>query len=178
MQTKVFLYKCFTYHYGFNNLFKEFLKVSKQGRPVFKDKIWKLLIKHNEARYILNPKFIKISPDLIIGEYIGQYNIEDFINNEQFELFFGPKRAKNTILTEDHLNNITSFVSVIQSLIIDILNQLFIFTKNENLCLNTDFYGFLDEEIILRNTPFKSIYFGQYEAIFEDIAMGAAMSKF
>lgn len=171
------LYKCFTTYFGFNNEFKEFIKVSKKGRTIHKDKIWKLLIRQNEAKYILNPQFIKLSPDLIIGEYIGQYNIKDFINFEQFEILFGPKRVKNTILTEDQFNFITSFVSVMQTIIVNLLNMLFSYTQNQNLCLNFDFYGILSEDFILNNTAFKSIYFGQYEAIFEDIAMGAAMKK-
>ena len=177
LNSLTYLYKCFTTYFGFKNEFKEFMKVSIKGRIIHKDKIWKLLIRQNEAKYILNPQFIKLSPELLIGEYIGLYNFEDFINFEQFEILFGPKRIKNTILTEDQINIITSFVSVLQTIIADLLNMLFSYTHNENLCLNSDFYGILNEDFILNNTEFKSIYFGNYESIFEDIAMGAAMKN-
>jgi predicted NodU family carbamoyl transferase len=174
-QSLSYFYRVFTYYMGFDNLEEKFLHISKETDPIYQDKIFELLIKVGKAKYLLNPKYFNINPENMVAEYIGDHDINTFINNQNFETLFGSKRIKQTIISSEDVSLIASFVKVYKQVIYELLEYLQNETSSNELCMNTNFYGLIDERQIIDNTSFERVYIGNYKEMQEDIAMGAAM---
>ena len=101
--------------------------------------------------------------------------INTFINNQNFETLIGSKRIKQTIMSSEDVSLIASFVKVYKQVIYELLEYLQNETSSIELCMNTNFYGLIDERQIIDNTSFERVYIGNYKEMQEDIAMGAAM---
>jgi predicted NodU family carbamoyl transferase len=174
-QSLSYFYRIFTHYMGFEDLEDNFLDIAKDVDPIYQDKIFELLIKVGKAKYLLNPKYFNINPDNMIAEYIGDQEIDIFINYDNFISIFGPKRIRNTIISYKDLGLIASFLSVYRQVVFELLQNLYVESNNSNLCINSNFYGLINERQIIDNTSFERVYIGNYKEMQEDIAMGAAM---
>jgi len=174
-QSLNYFYRIFTYYMGFEDLEGKFLDISKEADPIYQDKIFELLIKVGKAKYLLNPKYFNINPDNMIAEYLGDQDINTFINIENFQALIGSKRIRKTIISTEDVKLITSFVKVYKQIIFELLEYLQNETSSNELCMNTSFYGLMSEQKIVENTSFKRVFIGNYKEEQEDIAMGAAM---
>lgn len=147
-----YLYNTFAFYMGLDGLESMFLKISKEAASIHQNTIWELLIKIDKYNYILNPKYFTINPDKMIAEYIGEEDVSAFINEVNFRELLGNRRIRNTILTSDDINLIASFSKVYKEVVYSLLRNVFEKTGNKSICLNTDFYGLIDENSIIENT--------------------------
>tara|TARA_B100002052_G_C15868011_1_gene593260 strand:+ start:247 stop:2079 length:1833 start_codon:yes stop_codon:yes gene_type:complete len=120
------LYSAFTYFLGFkvNSGEYKLMGLAPYGKPIYKDLIYKNLIKINQdCSFELNQKYFNYQTGLTMT------------NNNFDKLFERKPRKENENIDQKHMDIAASIQKVIEELIINITSSLHKQYKIENLCL-------------------------------------------
>ena len=120
------LYSAFTYFLGFKVNSGEYkvMGLAPYGRPIFKDKILKNLIKiFDDGSFQMNQKYFNYSTGFTMT------------NNKFKKLFNMEIRKEGENLKQIHMDMATSIQKVIEIVVLRIVKKAFDLTKCDNLCL-------------------------------------------
>ena len=120
------LYSAFTYFLGFkvNSGEYKLMGLAPYGKPIYKDLIYKNLIKINEDySFKLNQKYFNYQTGLTMT------------NNNFDKLFDRKPRKENENIDQKHMDIAASIQKVTEELLINITSSLYKQYKIENLCL-------------------------------------------
>ncbi len=158
------LYSAVTGHLGFkiNNDEYKVMGLAPYGKPVYADKLAKLIDVKEDGSYSLDMSYFT-------------YHYRMWMTSKKFEQEFGPRRTKESKVEEHHSNLAASLQKVFEDVLFKMLRHLHKEIKCDNLvmaggcALNSVANG-----KITKNTPFKNIW-AQPAADDAGGALGAAL---
>ncbi|MBI4016894.1 MAG: carbamoyltransferase [Candidatus Aenigmarchaeota archaeon] len=158
------LYSAITGHLGFkiNNDEYKVMGLAPYGKPVYADKLRKLIELKDDGSYSLDMSYFT-------------YHYKMWMTSKKFEQELGPRRMKESKVEEHHQNLAASLQKVFENVLFKMLRHLHKELKSNNLvlaggcALNSVANG-----KITRNTPFKNVW-AQPAADDAGGALGAAL---
>jgi carbamoyltransferase len=141
------LYSTFTAFLGFrvNNDEYKMMGLAAYGKPVYQNKVKKLIVLKNDGSFELNMKYFSFREAFRMW------------SNEFENLFDKPRKSDETI-TNRHKDIASSIQKVTEEVYFSILNHLYQITKTPNLCIAGGVgLNSLANGQIYRNTPFKNV---------------------
>lgn len=140
------LYSVFTSFLGFKVNEDEYkvMGLAAYGKPIYKEKIYKLIDLKEDGSFKLNVNYFRFSN-------------EDKMWSSDFENLFGKPRVGKLI--RKHQDIAASIQEVTEELVFKMLNYLYFTTKTSNLCMGGGVaLNSLLNGKIYKNTPFKNVY--------------------
>lgn len=158
------VYSAITGHLGFkiNNDEYKVMGLAPYGKPIYADKIRKLITVKKDGSYALDMTFFTYHHSLVM-------------TGKKFEKEFGPRRIKESKVEQHHRNLAASLQKVFEEVVFEMARHVHNETKCENLvlaggcALNSVANGKLT-----KNTPFKKVW-AQPAADDAGGALGAAL---
>ncbi len=155
-------YQAFTQFLGFKNYGDEYkvMGLASYGKPIFKERIKKILKSSNEEFFKLNLNYFDHHESVIDYDFESGYPYFDDLFSKKFEKLFGKSRKSNEPILQLHKDLSASLQEAFEEVILDKLNKLYSKYGLDVLCLagGCAFNSSLNGKII-NNSKFKKIYF-------------------
>ena len=154
-------YTAITQFLGFKKYGDEYkvMGLSSYGKPIYVDKINKLVKFDNKNLFRLNLDYFKHHNEGVEMSWLdGEPKLGDVFSNKLVDLL-GHPREKDEKIDSRHMDIASSTQIVFEEITLKILNRLYELNNSDNLCLsggcamNSVFNG-----KILQNTKYKNIY--------------------
>lgn len=153
-------YTAITQFLGFENYGDEYkvMGLASYGKPIYFDELLKV-INIDKNLFKLNLNYFKHHTDGIETSWLDSNpNIANIYKHNLSNLL-GNVRKKNEEILQVHKDIAASAQAVYEFILFDILNKLYIRSKNNNLCLSGGCaMNSVANGKIINNTPYKKIY--------------------
>lgn len=154
-------YQAFTQFLGFKNYGDEYkvMGLASYGKPVYKDRIKKILKSYKEDFFNLDLKYFEHHESVIDYDFESGYPYFDDLYSKKFEKLFGRSRKSNEPILAFHKDLAASLQQAFEEIILQKLNDLFDKYKLDKLCIagGCAFNSSLNGKII-NSTKFKKVY--------------------
>jgi len=154
-------YQAFTQFLGFKNYRDEYkvMGLASYGKPVYKDRIKKILKSYKEDFFNLDLKYFEHHESVIDYDFESGYPYFDDLYSKKFEKLFGRSRKSNEPILAFHKDLAASLQQAFEEIILQKLNDLFDKYKLDKLCIagGCAFNSSLNGKII-NSTKFKKVY--------------------